>query len=30
LLDDHEQLAGAPLVYDVLYVYCQQSLAKAH
>jgi hypothetical protein len=29
LHDDHEQLAGALLVYDALYVYCQQSLAKA-
>jgi hypothetical protein len=27
--DDHEQLAAESVVYDALYAYCQQSLAKA-
>ena len=27
--DDHEQLVAESVVYDALYAYCQQSLAKA-
>ena len=27
--DDHEQLAAEAVVYDALYAYCQQSVAKA-